>query len=415
MTRCGVLIIGAGLAGLSCARRLHESGIQFLIVEASDAVGGRARTDRCDGFLLDRGFHALVTSYPEALRSLDYERLRLASFDPGVIVRYEGEFHRMRDPFGGLVSNLLSPMGNILDDLRLSRLRQRILAGLPEELLTREETTTSQFLASRGFSPRMMDRFFRPFFGGLFLDSKLQTSSHCFEYVFRMLTEGPLSLPANGIQAIPEQLAEGLPRSSICLNRRVESIEGRAATLSDGEQIFAEAVVVATEGAEASRLVASLGPVPTRDCICCYFSAPQAPLLERCLVLNGTQGGPINHLAVLNIIQPSYSPPDENLISTTIIGQPTSDDRVLFSMVLGQLKRWFGLVVEEWRLLRTYRISRALPSIYPLPKQRQPRIAPGIYLAGDYRSMPSTHGAMESGRRAAESLLAELGIGRKTV
>ena len=98
-TSADVLIIGAGLAGLCCARRLAEAGVTFQIVEASDGIGGRVRTDEVDGFLLDRGFQVLLTAYPEARRVLDYSRLDLKPFSPGALSWFAGRMNRLVDPW----------------------------------------------------------------------------------------------------------------------------------------------------------------------------------------------------------------------------------------------------------------------------------------------------------------------------
>lgn len=410
MAQPDVLIIGAGLAGICCARQLHKAGVSFQIVEASDAVGGRIRTDRVDGFQLDRGFQVLLTSYPEALENLDYERLGLAPFDTGALVRYHGEFYRVVDPWrvrGHLISNLTNPIGSLLDKVRIGKLRSHVLKTPLDKILLAEETTTLQALARRRFSRRMTERFFRPFLGGIFLDTKLSVSSRWFEYVFRMFAEGEAALPANGMQAIPEQLAEALPADSIVFNRKVDRLDGDTVVFADGDYSRPEAIVVAVEGPEAARLLGYEKPVLSRECICYYFVAKEPPVKEPMLVLSGSTRGPINNVAVLDVVQPAYAPAGESLVSVTVVGNPSRDETTLRKMVRGQLKRWFGLVVQEWKLLRLYRIEHALPVVYPMERNQPSRIRPGVYAAGDHRATPSIQGAMESGRRAAETLLAD--------
>ncbi len=410
MAQPDVLIIGAGLAGLCCARQLHKAGVSFRIIEASDAVGGRIRTDRMNGFLLDRGFQVLLTSYPEALDNLDYERLGLACFHNGALVRYHGEFYRFFDPWrvrGHLISNLINPIGSFADKIRLGKLRAHVLRTPLDKILLAPEITTLQALARRRFSRRITERFFRPFLGGVFLDTKLSVSSRWFEYVFRMFATGDAALPANGMQAIPEQLAEPLPPGCILFDRRVESIDGTTLTLADGERLRADAVVVAVHGPEAHRLLHFARPVLSRECVCYYFAAKEPPVAEPLIVLSGSTRGPVNSLAVLDSVQPSYAPPGESLISATVVGNPSRDEATLRKMVRGQLKRWFGLVVQEWKLLALYRIEHALPAVFPMERNQPARIRPGVYAAGDYLATPSIQGAMESGRLAAEALLAD--------
>ena len=193
MSQADVIIVGAGLAGLCCARRLHQENIPFLLLDAADAPGGRVRTDTIGGFRLDRGFQVLLTAYPEAQAVLDYNALELCAFAPGALVRKEGHFYRLADPWrepGAWFSTAFSPVGSLLDKFRLARLRSSLLARSIEEIFAAPEMSTRQALERRRFSPRFIDEFFRPWFGGIQLDSKLGASSRMFEFVFRMMAEG---------------------------------------------------------------------------------------------------------------------------------------------------------------------------------------------------------------------------------
>jgi phytoene dehydrogenase-like protein len=403
-----VLIIGAGLAGLSCARTLHREGVSFRIIEASGAVGGRVRTDSFDGFLLDRGFQVLHTAYPEALDQLDYEALQLCGFLPGALVRYQGEFHRLSDPWrqgGSFLSSILSPIGKFADKLRLAALRSDVRRKTYEQIFLEPESSALLNLKKRRFSHRMTESFFKPLIGGALLDTKLAASGRMFEFIFKMMSEGDAAVPAAGMGAIPAQLAASLPQDSICLNARVHSISGHTVKLTTGDVLDAGSVVVATEGPEAMRLLGHTQKVHSRSVCCLYFSAIEAPVDEPILVLSGSSRGPITNLAVMSHVAPSYAPRGEHLISVSAVGWPTRDEDTLISMVRGQLKNWYGLVVQEWRLLRVHRIEHALPAVYPLERVLPPRLSPGLYLCGDHRSTPSIQGALESGRLAAESLL----------
>ena len=256
-----VLIVGAGLAGLCCARRLQNQGIRCLLLEAANSVGGRIRTDVVDGFRLDRGFQVFLTSYPEAKQILDYDGLRLRSFLPGALVRHGGRFHQLTDPWRrpfAALRSLFSPIGSFADKLRVARLRSRSLKGTLEERFRDPETTTLKSLQDAGFSTAMIERFFRPFLGGIFLDSELDTSSRMFHFVFRMFSLGSASLPAEGMEAIPRQLASGLPPDSVRLGTRVVGVQSGSVRLDTGEEIKGRAVVVATEGAGAAQLLGRL-------------------------------------------------------------------------------------------------------------------------------------------------------------
>lgn len=406
-----VLIIGAGLAGLCCARRLHQDGIPVRILEASDQVGGRVRTDAVDGFQLDRGFQVLLTAYPEAQRQLDYDALRLCAFLPGALVRSEGRFHRMVDPWrerGTFLAALFSSVGKFSDKWRMLQLRSDVLGKEFEEIFAEPESSALSVLRKRQFSQRMTDAFFRPLFGGAMLDTKLASSGRMFQFIFKMFAEGDAALPAQGMGAIPRQLAASLPAGSIELNCRVHSISGRQVKLTTGDVLDAGAVVLATEAGEAVRLQGGGKQISSRSVCCMYFACKEPPIQDPVLVLSGSSRGPINNLAVISVVAPTYAPEGEHLVSVTAVGWPSRDDQTLVSMVRGQLKRWYGLVTEEWRLLKIYRIEQALPSIYPLERVLETRISPGFYVCGDHRATPSIQGAMESGRLAAESLLREL-------
>ena len=407
-----VVIVGAGLAGLCCARRLTEAGVDCLVLEASDGVGGRVRTDEVDGFLLDRGFQVLLTAYPEARRVLDYGALGLRSFYPGALVRVDGRFHRLADPWRhplDAVSALFSPLSTLGDKARVAALRHHVSTGDWEHLAERPETTALQALRRAGLSDRIIDRFFRPFLGGVLVGRDLGASSRMIEFVFRAFAHGDTCLPARGMGAIPAQLREALPADAVRLGARVERLDGGVVHLVGGETIRANAVVVATEGPEAARLT-GLEKVPAgRGLTCVYYAADKAPVSEPILMLDGDGRGPANNVAVPSAAAPSYAPPGAALISATVIGRP-SGDGALEPAVRAQLGRWFGAGVAKWRHLRTYQIPFAQPDQAPpalTPWRRAVRVRPGLYVCGDHRDNASINGAMESGRRAADAALAD--------
>lgn len=409
-----VLIVGAGLAGLCCAQRLLEEGVRPLVLEATDRVGGRVRTDRLDGFLLDRGFQVLLTAYPEARRMLDYQALKLRPFYPGSLVRLENAFHRVADPWRrpweGL-RGVFSPIGTVADKYRIARLRARVFRAELESLFAVPDTPSREFLRAFGFSSGMIERFFRPFFSGIFLETDLATSSRMLQFVFRMFAEGDAALPSEGMEAIPRQLAARMPAETIRPNSQVVQIDGTRASLSSGERLQARAVVLAVEGHAAGQLLDNLSPAGGRGATCVYFAAEKPPLQEPMLVLDADRSGPVNNLCVPSNVVPAYAPPGASLVSAVIVGCPKDDDLALVRRVRVQLQAWFGSQVERWEHLRTYRIAYALPAIEPrwAPGGDRPiQLRPGLYVCGDYRENPSLQGAMASGRRAAATILDEL-------
>jgi phytoene dehydrogenase-like protein len=408
-----VFIVGAGLAGLCCARELQAKGVSFQIVEASDGIGGRVRTDEVDGFLLDRGFQVLLTAYPEAKRSLDYSRLDLKPFLPGVLSWYAGHLNRLVDPWrmpGGWREAFRSEFGTLADKLRIARLRSRLQRTSIENIFRRPERTTKEALTAEGFTGEMIHHFFRPFLGGILLDGELKSSSRMFEFVLKMMSEGETSLPARGMGAIPAQLAEKFPPDAVRLNTHVEALHENELTLAGGETLRARAIVIAAEGPSAAHLVGEVEPA-SRSVTCFYFAADEPPVAEPILVLNGDGAGPINNFAVVSRIAPSYAPAGKHLVSVSVLGIHQLTDVQLGGFIIAQMKNLFGKVASGWQFLRSYRITHAQPQQYPgalEPPQRPVRIRPGVYTCGDHRDNASINGAMASGRRAAEAVLSDM-------
>jgi len=406
-----VIVVGGGLAGLCCALRLHQEGIRFLLIEASDGVGGRVRTDRAEGFLLDRGFQVLLTAYPEAQRVLDYKALDLHYFYPGAMVRFGGKFHKVADPWRHPLDGLkgvFSPVGKMGDKVKVGRLRRRTMEGSIEELFRRRETTTLESLQEIGFSKKMIDRFFRPFLGGVFFDRELGISSRMFEFGFRMFSSGETALPGEGMGVIPNQIASRLPSESIRLNSRVESIQDHSVFLSNGEKLTGRALVLAAEGPETARLLGEEKRPGSRSTTCLYFAADKPPFMEPLLILNGEEQGPVNSVTIPSLVAPAYAPEGQALIAITIIGLPPLQDDELAGAVRSQLAGWFGPKVSAWRHLRTYWIRHALPlQIPPLPDPTAPvrPLRPSLYVCGEYGNPASLQWAMVSGRKAAEAVI----------
>lgn len=145
----------------------------MLVLEASDGVGGRVRSDVVDGFVLDRGFQVLLTAYPEARRQLDLDALELRCFEPGALVRTGGGFHRVADPFRdplAAFATLRAPIGGLADKLRMLRLRRTLTGSEVPDLMRAEDVSTRESLESFGFSTGMIEAFFEPLAGGFLLD-----------------------------------------------------------------------------------------------------------------------------------------------------------------------------------------------------------------------------------------------------
>ncbi|MCW2679735.1 MAG: hypothetical protein JWM62_1136 [Frankiales bacterium] len=394
-----MVVVGAGLAGLACARHLQAAGVEVVVREASDTVGGRVRTDEVDGMLLDRGFQVHNTGYPEAQRVLDHHELDLRPFAPGALVRFGDRLHRVGDPRRvptWAPTTLLAPIGSLKDKVLIARLATQAGLHSPDALLSRPEMTTYEALRSRGLSDTAIDRFFRPFLSGVFLEDQLGTSSRFFDLVWRSFVRGSQCVPAAGMGAIPAQLASGL---DVRLGAPVTSVRPQEV---DGEP--ARAVVVATSACSAAALLPGLDVPAPSGVTTQYHLADEPPVAEPAVVLDGERSGPVANTVVLTNAAPSYAP-GRHLVSSSVVSGDTSEPAVR-----QHLSRLYGVDTTRWEHVATYAVPEALPrQDPPMGRFRKAvRLEPGLYVCGDHRDSASIQGALVSGRRAAQAVLAEL-------
>lgn len=411
MTR-PVVVVGAGLAGLACAVELRRCGIEAIIVEASDGVGGRVRTDVVDGFLLDRGFQVMLTAYPELHRQFDVGALELHAFDPGAVVMHRQRptvvadpFRAPRDLLSTVAAGTVRRIGTPADLIALARLRLRLRSPHPSRLLTGPDRPTSEHLRELGFSNGFIEAFLRPLVGGIQLDPSLTTSSRMFDIIMRMLLDGDAAVPASGMGAVPAQLAARLPEGTIHLGAPVRSVSAGVVRVDSGE-VQASRVVVATEGPEAARLLGGR-EVGSRPVGCVYFASDEAPMDRRLIVLAGDSDGPALNVAVMSNVAPTYAPTGRHLIAAALPGETISSETV--EATRRQLRGWWGGRVDSWEVLSTYSIAHGQPDqSTPLHPRRPVRREDGIFVCGDHRDTGSIQGALHSGRRCAKAVAADL-------
>ncbi len=409
-----VLVVGAGLAGLSAALYLQRQGKKVQILEASERAGGRVKTDQEQGFLLDRGFQVLLTAYPETQRLLDYTKLDLKKFVPGaMILSSKGKF-QIGDPLRQpeqLLPTLLSPAGNLIDKIKTLALRQKLAQQDLDQIFEQPELSTAEVLKNYGFSDKMVQNFFRPFMAGIFLEDQLSTSRRMFDFVYKMFSKGDTAIPARGMEEIPRQLVAQLMPGTLICHEPVKSVEGHTLITRTGKKYQARAILLATE---ASGLAAAYLPseaINPQRVTNAYFYTNKPPVKKPIIILNASEEKLVNNLCVMSEVSSHYAPKGQSLISVSINGLPTLNDGDLSARIRNELKSWFGDEVYAWRLLKTYRISYALPNQRQVAGQaeaRHLRLKEGLYICGDHLLNGSINAAMQSGRQVAEVIVEDL-------
>ena len=463
-TQPTVVVAGGGLAGLVAARHLAGAGADVTLFERRDEVGGRVRTLERDGYRFDRGFQVLFTGYPAVQRELDLEGLDLRRFNPGAVIARAN--HRstlsdpLRDPKSGLATTL-NPDVTFRDSVRVLKLRRRLGKRDPDTLFSGSDASISEYLRELGFSKRFVENFAAPFYGGITLDRSLSTSKRVFEYTFRTLSKSDIAVPAEGMAAIPKQLADAARSEGVSIRtgRTVTAIEGGAdgsalsgdepdesavaedepdesvvaddepdestgiadgesdelAVVVDGESVRADAVVVATDPPTARKLTGLESiPIEARSCVTQYYALPADTDLEtgKRLLLNAADDDGPNHVVPQSEVASTYAPNDVTLVSATYLGEREESDEELAILTRRTLEAWYPeRVFGRFDLLHTDRIEFAQfaqpPGIHEdLPGPRD--AGDGVYLAGDYTQWSSIQGAMESGREAARAVISDL-------
>ncbi len=406
-----IVIIGAGIAGLTCAKYLKDKGIEALVLEASDAVGGRVRTDKMNGFTLDRGFQVLLTSYPEAIKILDYDALKLKILPSGARIRLGDQYHVMPNPLKNWTTApqaLMAPVGNLWDKLKVLQLNIN-LRNSPDPTVAAPaaKQTTLEFLKEFGYSDKIINRFYKPFFRGVFLEKELNTDAQFFKFLFSQFAKGNVVVPEDGMQAIPEQIASRLSPSQIRLQTRVEKIEGKTVYLQNGETIIADTIVIATDAFAANRLLGTSKRTTYNSTDCLYFTSdiPFRVFDIPYLIINANETELIHHIVDLSAFAPSYASAGKVLISVSLVGKNSFSETELVEKVQQELKQWFGNAYA-WQHLRTYRIPEALPQYFEQPSSKTSlKLNEFTYQCGDHTAYPSLNAAMKTGREVAEMIL----------
>ena len=396
------IVVGAGISGLSCALELEKNGYQVQILEKENHPGGRVHSDIVDGYILNCGFQVLQTGYPETKKLLDYKKLELCNLDPEVWIMNNNKIKKLYAPIqnsSNLLKAAFSNVGTFWDKLRLLQLRQSATSRSTNTIFQENETTSLEQIKNYGFSESIINEFFKPLFGGAFLDNELNTTSRMFNFVYKIFSIAPIAIPKYGMKSIPEQLEAKL-ESKISFNTNVVKLDNKNIFL-ENETLSADAVVLAANHNSARQLIPSIEEIHWNSTSCYYFIADSPPFSSKVVLLNGDNRGEINNVFVPTNISKAYSPNNKSIISVSTIGLNNNEDEIR-----NELNNWFGNQTEDWKLLHTYHIEQALPRM-SVPSVSHSQYVNGIHLCGDYLTSSSIHGSMHSGRMTANQIISD--------
>ncbi|MET8831025.1 NAD(P)/FAD-dependent oxidoreductase [Streptomyces sp. NPDC004610] len=426
-----VVVVGAGVAGLSAAHRLTSAGVSTAVLEAAPWVGGRMATEKVDGFRLDRIGQLLSTAFPELRRTPGLDGLVLRPFAPGVLLHSDGRLHRTGTPANGGSARgalhavralataprsqplprspaaLPRPLGTAVDHARLRTALARLAATPVERVLARPEAPAGQALAARGLPARTVDGFLRPLLAALLCDPELTTSSRCADLALRAFAAGRLCLPEGGAEALPELLARTLPPGTLHTGVRATAVSTTSVTTAEHGEFRCRAVLLATDARSAADLLPGLRVPDFHPVTVLHHTTDEPPRTGTALLLDADRGGPVAHTAVVSAVDPTRAPQGRALISSTVLGAPPAD---LEAAVKSHLSRLYGMETRHWETLAVHHTAEAVPAMRAPHDLRRPvRVMAGLYVCGDHRDTSTVQGALHSGRRAAAAIVGDLG------
>ncbi len=400
-------IIGSGVSGLLAAQILEQRGYHPTILEATSSIGGRVKTDILKGYQLDHGFQVLLDAYPKAIQYLDYGALELQSFLPGAIIYKDGIKQTIGDPLRNirlLIPTLNASVGTVADKIKILKLNLDLKKKTLVTIFKEPEFTTIEYLKNKGFTDRIIEQFFKPFFSGIFLEPNLQTSSRMFEFVYKMFGEGSATIPKAGIGAISEQLFTKLKKTKIIFNSRVKQVLDDQIILSNGDSVDSDFTIIATD---ASSLVDNLREQTTvwKSCENLYFEVARKTIAKPFIGLIADRDALINNIFYCTSLK-NEKKGAKQLLSVTVVKEHSLTKEELVTKVASDLSIYCN--ISDIEFLKHYHIKKALPKLSNIQYDMEPsetKLTDTIFLAGDQLLNGSLNAAMTSGENAARALI----------
>lgn len=405
-----ILVVGAGLSGLSCALALHRAERDFLLLDAAPQVGGRQRTTIRDGFTLDHGFQVVLSSYRAVSEVVDIPSLNPRWFESGALIHHSGKFSRLTSPLENPLVAIASDALPFGDKLRLARLGAEVLLASDDDLLatctSSSDLSTREFLGQRGFSDQFLARFAQPFFGGVLLDNDLATSAALFRYYLKKFSTGRAWIPSAGIQALPEALARQLPPEKTRLNSKVVAIEDRRAILESGEILPFTRLVLALDESSLHHILRLPPPPKPRGVAVVYFKIKTSLYDRPCLVLPAGRTRRVRHFVQITNIAPEFAPAGWHLVSASVLDFSGLTNAELASEAAKEIGEIFPRARGGLTHLETILVPNAVPNQPPgFASKPNPRLPHGVHACGDWINGASIQSAIQSGLQTARSLV----------
>ena len=404
-----VIIVGAGLSGLTACHALQSRGYKVKVYESKGKVGGRCKSDYINGFILDRGLHIFSNSSKSEKSILNTQSLYLSEpIYPGVLVYKDMNFNLVSNPLRRIKDSLSLFFNSYMtyrDKWKMANYLSFLVSNNESKLKKYSHLTTEEFLIKRDFDKKLIDSFFRTVHTAMFFDDSLQTPSNIFNQSIRQVILEKAVLPAYGIGSISDQIYDKLEQGSVELHTKVKTAHNYGVELQTGEFITAKTVIITLPESEINTIIPGYkSKITYNRSACMYFATKNPPVNSPIFVMNGENSGLVNYVFVPSTIQPSYAPSGSHLVNIGLKSDIDFYNENLIEDVLKELINWFGLKVNDWTHLKSYFAEAAVPKIESFKEGKQYKTENGIFFCGDYFNYGSIANAMRSGTEVSKAV-----------